>query len=95
MFAGVQEQPGSRHRQLDMRGGAPVLHKIEGSTVTLDDVVGLVLASAAAVRVFAPDVRAGIRRLLGAGVRTASRGPGRTGPAELQRRDAAGLLGLP
>jgi hypothetical protein len=52
-----------------MRGGAPVLHKIEGSTVTLDDVASLVLASAAAVRAFAPDVRDGMRRLLGAGVR--------------------------
>ena len=46
-----------------------MLHKIEGSTVTLDDVASLVLASAAAARAFAPDVRAGMRRLLGAGVR--------------------------
>ncbi|MFK4184364.1 hypothetical protein ACI2L4_10145 [Streptomyces sparsogenes] len=33
------------------------------------DLVSLVLASAAAVRAFAPDVAAGMRRLLGAGVR--------------------------
>ncbi|MHC5903418.1 hypothetical protein ACVNF4_05820 [Streptomyces sp. S6] len=37
--------------------------------MTLVDVASLVLASAAAVRAFAPDVRAGVRRLLGAGVR--------------------------
>ncbi|MEU8727644.1 hypothetical protein [Streptomyces antimycoticus] len=33
------------------------------------DVAGFVLAAAAAVRVFAPDVAAVLRRLLGAGVR--------------------------
>ncbi|MFI2207635.1 hypothetical protein ACH47Z_44740 [Streptomyces sp. NPDC020192] len=37
--------------------------------MTLDDVASLVLASAAAARAYAPDVRAGVRRLLGAGVR--------------------------
>jgi hypothetical protein len=37
--------------------------------VTLDDVASLVLASAAAARAFAPDIRCGLRRLLGAGVR--------------------------
>ncbi|MEU5951237.1 hypothetical protein ACWGII_28715 [Streptomyces sp. NPDC054855] len=37
--------------------------------MTLDDVASLVLASAAAARAFAPDVRSGLRRLLGAGVR--------------------------
>lgn len=37
--------------------------------MNLDDVAGLVLASAAAARAFAPDVRSGLRRLLGAGVR--------------------------
>lgn len=46
-----------------------MLHEIKGSTVTLDDVASLVLASAAAARAFAPDVRAGMRRLLRAGVR--------------------------
>jgi hypothetical protein len=39
------------------------------STVNVVDVAGLVLASAAAARAFAPDVRNGVRRLLGAGVR--------------------------
>jgi hypothetical protein len=37
--------------------------------VTLDDAASLVLASAAAARAFTPDVRSGVRRLLGAGVR--------------------------
>ena len=37
--------------------------------MTLDDVASLVLASIAAARAFAPDVRSGLRRLLGAGVR--------------------------
>lgn len=37
--------------------------------MTLDDVASLVLASAAAARAYAPDVRTGFRRLLSAGVR--------------------------
>lgn len=44
-------------------------HDNEGNTLTLQDVASLTLASAAAARAFAPDVRAGVRRLLGAGVR--------------------------
>ncbi|MDI1458949.1 hypothetical protein NHG22_34850 [Streptomyces sp. ATE26] len=46
-----------------------MLHENEGNTVTLDDVASLVLASAAAARAYAPDACAGVRRLLGAGVR--------------------------
>ncbi|MEU6241788.1 hypothetical protein [Streptomyces sp. NPDC047024] len=37
--------------------------------MTLDDGASLVLASVAAARAYAPDLRAGLRRLLGAGVR--------------------------
>ncbi|WP_330237165.1 hypothetical protein [Streptomyces sp. NBC_00566] len=37
--------------------------------MTQDDVASLVLATAAAARAYAPDLRAGLRRLLGAGVR--------------------------
>ncbi|WP_330460421.1 hypothetical protein OIB37_28225 [Streptomyces sp. NBC_00820] len=37
--------------------------------MTQDNVVSLVLASSAVARAYAPDLRAGLRRLLGAGVR--------------------------
>jgi hypothetical protein len=66
-----------------------VLHEIKGSTVTLDDVASLVLASAAAARAFAPDVRAGMRRLLRAGVRLGAESLAQHQPAV--RPDAARL----